>query len=90
MTFRRLQQVALLAPLALLLAAAEESEPLHGFSLEGLEVPRDLVVSAAPRRDPVASLDAPGFAVAEDASWVSAANPVIGVALGGQARCRVP
>jgi hypothetical protein len=70
----------------LLLAAAEESEPLHGFSLEGLEVPRELVVSAARRRDPIASLDAPGFAAPADADWVTAANPVIGVALGGQAR----
>jgi hypothetical protein len=86
MRLPRLLRVALLSPLALLLAAAEESEPLHGFSLEGLEVPRELVVPAAPRRDPIASLDAPGFVGAEDADWVAATNPVIGVALGGQAR----
>ncbi len=86
MTFPRLLRVAVLAPLVLLLAAAEESEPLHGFSLEGLEEPRELIVSAARRRDPIASLDAPGFVAAGDASWVTAANPVIGVALGEQAR----
>ena len=86
MMFPRFLRVSLIAPVALLLAAAEESEPLHGFSLDGLEVPRELVVSAAPRRDPVASLDAPAFAPAEDASWVTAATPVLGVALGGQAR----
>jgi hypothetical protein len=86
MSFPRSLRVAPLASLALLLVAAEGSEPLHGFSIEGLEAPRELIVSAAPQRDPIVSLDAPGFAAAEDASWVTAANPVIGVALGGQAR----
>ena len=58
---RRPASILSLLCLGVLLAGADEREPLHGFSLEDLKVPRDLVVEAAARRDPVASVDAPGF-----------------------------
>jgi hypothetical protein len=86
MSFPRVPAIVWLLSLALPIAATDEGEPLHGFSLDGLEVPRELVVPAASRRDPVASLDGPGFAAAQDAPWVAAANPVIGVAFAGEAR----
>lgn len=78
--------IVLLVAAASLAHAADEGGSLHGFDLAGLIVPRDLVVAAAARRDPIASLDAPGYAAAQDASWVAPTNPVIGVAVGDQAR----
>jgi hypothetical protein len=66
--------------LLLLLAA------LNGFSLEKLVVPRDSIVAGGPPRDGIRSVDSPTFAPAAEARWVRGTTPVIGVALGGEAR----
>jgi len=57
-----------------------------GFRLEKLRVPAEHVLSGGPKRDEIQSVDAPRFASLEEATWVLAENPVIGLALGGEAR----
>ncbi|MBW2231441.1 MAG: DUF3179 domain-containing protein [Deltaproteobacteria bacterium] len=64
--------------------AASASE-LNGFSLAGLTAPREQLIAGGPARDGIHSVDAPRFAAPEDARWVRADTPVIGVALGGVA-----
>jgi hypothetical protein len=74
-----------LAALAFALAGAEGGDRLHGFALDGLRVPRELVLAAAPRRDAAAVVDEPRFVRPEEAIWVAPSTPVLGVALGGEA-----
>jgi hypothetical protein len=55
-----------------------------GFRLEGLRVPAEHVQPGGPKRDEIQSVDAPRFASLEEATWVLAENPVLGVSLGGE------
>jgi hypothetical protein len=65
--------------------AAPPSVPeLGGFRLEGLRVPAEHILPGGPKRDAIASVDAPRFASLEEATWVLAENPVIGVSLEGE------
>ena len=78
-------------PAALLLGAEEPTEtegaaPLNGFSVERHVVPRDEIREGGPERDFVRSIDLPSFVSPEDATWVAPPNPVLGVALDGEAR----
>lgn len=70
-------------------AAAEPASAvaeLGGFRLTGLRVPLEHVVAGGPRRDEIQSVDVPRFASLEEATWVLADNPVIGVSLSGESR----
>jgi hypothetical protein len=69
------------APAAAPSAAAKS---LNGFVLDGLRVPFEHLVAGGPKRDEIQSVDAPRFASLEEATWVLAENPVIGVSLGGE------
>lgn len=60
-------------------------ESLGGFSLAGLRAQRDLLVAGGPPRDRIRAIDEPRFAPPAEAVWVEAQNPVLGVALGGEA-----
>jgi uncharacterized protein DUF3179 len=62
-------------------AAAPE---IGGFALQGLRVPAEHILSGGPKRDDIPSVDAPRFASLEEATWVLAENPVIGVSLEGE------
>ncbi|HVP27730.1 MAG TPA: DUF3179 domain-containing (seleno)protein [Myxococcota bacterium] len=66
-------------------AGGAAAESLGDFSLAGLRVPRAILVAGGPARDQIRSIDQPSFATPEDASWVEALNPVLGVALHGEA-----
>lgn len=59
---------------------------LGGFVLEDLRVARDEVVPGGPGRDDIRSVDAPRFAPIDEARWVRADTPVIGVSVGDTAR----
>ena len=52
--------------------------------LEGLRVPAEHILPGGPKRDEIPSVDAPRFASLEEATWVLAENPVIGVSLEGE------
>jgi hypothetical protein len=66
-------------------ASAAPSE-LGGFALGDLRVPFEHLVAGGPKRDEIQSVDAPKLASLEEATWVLAENPVIGVSLGGESR----
>jgi hypothetical protein len=69
------------------LAAGEDAPPeVGGFALTNLRVPREHLIAGGPKRDEIQSVDAPRFASLEEATWVLAENPVIGVSLGGESR----
>ncbi len=61
-------------------ALAEGSK--NGFSLAAARVPAAEIVEGGPKRDGIKSVDTPGFAAPEEASWVAPQNPVLGVAIG--------
>jgi hypothetical protein len=66
-------------------AAAPAAAPeVGGFSLEGVRVPAEHVLPGGPKRDEIASVDTPRFASLEEATWVLAENPVLGVSLGDE------
>src|SRR4029453_1841439 len=64
--------------------AGAEAPELGGFRLEGLRVPAEHVLQGGPKRDDIHSVDAPRFASLEEATWVLAENPVLGVSLAGE------
>lgn len=89
----RSQGSALLALLAVLLVGADQkdgpatpSDPLNGFKLEKPTVPPASIRSGGPDRDSVRSVQLPSFVSPEDAAWVVAQNPVLGLELDGEAR----
>jgi hypothetical protein len=97
---RAWRAIVLLLPLTWLSAAAPAAAPeqaaappaanaaapeLGGFRLDGLRVPAEHVLAGGPKRDDIQSVDAPRFASLEEATWVLADNPVLGVSLGGEA-----
>jgi hypothetical protein len=59
---------------------------IGGFRLEKLRVPAEHVLAGGPARDEIQSVDAPRFATLEEATWVLAENPVLGISLRGEAR----
>ncbi|MCZ6464282.1 MAG: DUF3179 domain-containing protein [Proteobacteria bacterium] len=67
-------------------APAEEARSLNGFTIERHTVPREKILPGGPQRDGIKSVDEPVFVSAEEASWVAPDTPVIGVAIGDQAR----
>jgi hypothetical protein len=67
-------------------AAPAAVPEIGGFRLEGLRVPAEHVLAGGPRRDEIQSVDTPRFATLEEATWVLAETPVIGVSLGDEAR----
>ncbi len=78
---------ALLAVSAPLPGAGDESsQELNGFRIERLRVPREAIRKGGPDRDGIHSVDEPEFAAPQDASWVSAPTPVLGVEIDGVAR----
>jgi hypothetical protein len=72
--------------LALLVAAPSFAESKNGFALDGARVPAAEIVDGGPGRDGIKSVDRPAFATSDAVDWVAPANPVLGVALGGEAR----
>jgi Protein of unknown function (DUF3179) len=90
---RGLAALLLAAVLAAGAAAEQAAAPaagtvpeLGGFRLEKLRVPAEHVIAGGPKRDEIQSVDTPRFATLEEATWVLAENPVIGISLGGEAR----
>jgi hypothetical protein len=65
-------------------APAAAAPEVGGFRLTDLRVPQEHVLLGGPKRDEIQSVDAPRFASLEEATWVLAENPVIGVSLGGE------
>jgi len=67
-------------------SAQDTADSLNGFSLEQRVVERERIVAGGPPRDGIPSVDTPSFVSIDEARWVRAGTPVIGVALGGEAR----
>ncbi len=65
----------------------DEGESANGFSLKGLRVPREEIIAGGPARDAIPSVDAPAFVPSQKATWVRPETPVIGAAIGSEARC---
>ena len=78
--------LAVLVVCAAAAARAEEPPALNGFALTDLRVPKEHLVAGGPKRDEIRSVDAPKFASLEEATWVLAENPVIGVSIGNESR----
>ena len=62
------------------------SPELNGFLIERHAVPRDQILAGGPPRDGIRSVDEPSFVAPREASWVAPTTPVLGVAIGGEAR----
>jgi hypothetical protein len=56
-----------------------------GFRLTNARVPVAQVVPGGPAKGAIAAVDAPRFAALEQATWVLAESPVLGLARGGEA-----
>lgn len=61
-------------------------QTLNGFRLVPLVVKAELVREGGPARDQIKAVDDPQFVSPEQATWVVADTPVIGLELNGQAR----
>src|SRR4029453_9740699 len=61
--------------------AGAEAPELGGVRLGGLRAPPGPVLRGGPKRDEIHSVDGPRFASLEEATWVLAENPVLGVSL---------
>ena len=70
--------------LAALPAAATDGS-LNGFDLEGALLPAQEIRAGGPPRDGIESVDEPVFVAVEEAHWVAARNPVLGVVVGEEA-----
>jgi hypothetical protein len=53
--------------------------------LDGARVPPGEIIDGGPGRDGIKSVDEPRFVAPDAATWVAPPNPVLGVALGGEA-----
>jgi len=74
------------APLLLLALASGWAVPgaateRNGFPLDGARVPVGEIVEGGPPRDGIPAVDEPHWSPPEQAHWVAAPNPVLGVAL---------
>jgi hypothetical protein len=65
---------------------ADAPREVGGFRLERPQVPAEHVVPGGPRKGQIQAIDAPRFASLEEATWVLAESPVIGVSRGGESR----
>lgn len=65
---------------------ATAASELNGFDLSGASLPKGSIRSGGPPRDGIRSVDKPSFVAAENAGWVIADTPVIGVVIGDVAR----
>jgi hypothetical protein len=65
-------------------AAPAAAPEVGGFALEKLRVPAEHILAGGPKRDEIPSVDAPRFASLEEATWVLAENPVLGISLAGE------
>jgi hypothetical protein len=65
---------------------AEPRDPMNGFVISRQTVDRADIVPGGPPRDGIRSVDEPRFVPSDDASWVDDATPVLGVAVGDDAR----
>ena len=64
----------------------EGKRELYGFELKKVTVPAESIVPGGPGRDGIRSVDAPEFRPAEEATWVRADTPVLGVSVDGVSR----
>ncbi len=71
---------------AAFLLGAEPSGDHNGFRIEGSSVPPEKIIAGGPGRDGIRSVDEPRFTGPGEATWVAGDTPVLGVALGGEAR----
>ncbi len=83
---RRVAGWAALVIAAPVLLGADENTDINGFDVDGATVPREAIVAGGPGRDGIRSVDAPEFAPPDEATWVAADTPVLGVEAGGEAR----
>jgi hypothetical protein len=67
-------------------ALAVDEAALGGFDLDGALLPREEIREGGPSRDGIESVDDPEFVAVEEARWVVERNPVLGVAVGEEAR----
>jgi hypothetical protein len=77
------------APAREALAGGERSRTdgdLYGFELEKVTVPAESIVPGGPGRDGIKAVDAPEFRPVEEATWVQADTPVLGVSVDGVSR----
>lgn len=58
----------------------------HGFTLSPSLVAREKIIAGGPKRDAIPRVDQPKFVSIQEARWVAADTPVIGIALAGEAR----
>jgi len=65
-------------------AAPAATPEVGGFALEKLRVPAEHILGGGPKRDDIQSVDAPRFATLEEATWVLAENPVLGISMAGE------
>jgi hypothetical protein len=66
-------------------AAKAPAPSIGGFPLEGARVPVEQIVAGGPKKGEIQAIDAPRFVSLEEATWVLAESPVLGVARGGEA-----
>lgn len=67
-------------------SAPAPAREVGGFRLESPRVPADHIVPGGPRKGQIPAIDAPRFASLEEATWVLAESPVLGVSLRGESR----
>ncbi|HKE10204.1 MAG TPA: DUF3179 domain-containing (seleno)protein, partial [Myxococcota bacterium] len=67
-------------------AAGAPAKTINGFRLVPLLVQAELVRAGGPARDQIKAVDDPQFVAPEQATWVAADTPVLGVELNGEAR----
>lgn len=58
---------------------------IGGFSLAGARVPLEHIVEGGPKKGEIQAIDAPRFVSLEEATWVLAESPVLGIERGGEA-----
>lgn len=67
-------------------SAQKPGKQIGSFQVSDLRIPADHIVTGGPPRDGIQSVDAPKFVAPQEATWVAANTPVLGVAVGGEAR----
>lgn len=80
------QQAAPKPPAAEAVPIQKDPSKLYGFVITKQTVDRERIVPGGPGRDGIAAIDAPRFAGIERADAVAPETPVVGVAIGGDAR----
>ena len=86
MSLRSFAGVVAVAALALAPAALAAEGP-NGFDLSNARVPVGEIVEGGPPRDAIGAVSDPAFVSPDEALWVEAPNPVLGVVVGESAHC---